>query len=642
MPDNAETVPADLSLTERLAPLYVPTQIGRLRLRNRFIQPAMHTRFATEHGQVTDRLIAYHAERARGGVALIVLENTAVDWERGRATGNPVRIDHDRYLPGLHDLAQAVQREGAAIAAQLHHSGRQNTNANMDDGGPPLAPSAIRSAVGGDPPREMTVDEIHATIVRFAAGARRAVQAGFDAIEIHGAHGYLLTQFLSPATNRRSDDYGGPFPNRARFPQEVVAAVRAAVGPDFPIIYRINAEERIPGGTTLDESVAFCRMIEPLVDAFNVTAGNYDSMQWIFTMQGTAPGALLPLAEAVKRAVSVPVAGISRLGWMLEEAAAAVAAGRIDLVALGRTQLADPQLVNKTRRGEARRVRRCIACNGCAASLFRGWRTHCVINPELGVEYRLPALKRQVVTPKRVLIVGGGISGCEAARVAAERGHQVVLVERENRLGGLLWGQGAPQFKRRELDTLIDYYAAELAFQSVEVRLGVAATEDLLDGFDSVLLATGTVTEHVPDGMLDAVSILCNRELPPGDPVTVVGSSYYGSHAAAFALEQGRRTRLVPSPGTNGSLDDANPLLAAQVLDYLTGLGLELLEAPTSLAGVSADGGIILWAPHARKSSSSLQHLVDGDRVRELGTRLDPLGGLYEATQSGFWAATAI
>lgn len=626
-----------------LDPLFAEGKIGNLTLKNRLVQAAMHTRFATEFGEVSERLIAYSVARARGGVSMIILENTAVDWEYGRAAGNPVRIDDDVFVTGLHDLAHAVHQEDVKIATQLHHAGRQNMSSNIVGGRAPLAPSPVQSLVGGDPPKEMTETEIERVIDQFRQGAQRTKQAGFDAVEIHGSHGYLLTQFLSPATNLRTDDWGGSFENRARFGVEVTRAVREAVGPDFPVLFRISLEERTEGGLEREEGLEFCRLISPYVDLVNVTAGIYESMEWIFTMQGVDPGVLLPLARAVKDSVDVPVMTISRMGWMLEDAARAVETGEVDFIAMARTQLADPDLVEKTRRGDSGRVRRCIACNECVGGfLFQGWRVQCVVNPELGNEFQLAELKRRTVDSKKVLVVGGGISGCEAARVAAQRGHAVTIVERDDRLGGLLWGQGAPAFKRRELDALIAYYKAELDTLGVDIRLRIEVTEELLGAFDVVMLATGTETETVPSGMVDAVAVMCSRELPPGDPVTVVGSSHYGVHVAAFALEQGRRTRILPEPGFELDASGVNPLLAGHILGYLSKLGVELPGEPESLETIDPEGGIVLWAPHDRAPSRVFEELVDGQRVIEIGTRTDTHGGLYVATQSGFWAATRI
>ncbi|MFN8224761.1 MAG: FAD-dependent oxidoreductase [Gaiellales bacterium] len=626
-----------------LDPLFQEGRIGSLTLKNRLIQAPMHSRFATEFGEVSERLIAYLVERAKGGVGMIILENTAVDWEFGRAAGNPVRIDDDVFVTGLHDLVHEIHTHGVKIATQLHHAGRQNMRSNIVGGKAPLAPSPVQSLIGGDPPKEMTVEEIEIAIDQFREGARRTRQAGFDMVEIHGSHGYLLTQFLGPATNQRTDEWGGSFENRARFPLEVVKAVREAVGPDFPVSFRFSLEERTEGGLAQEEGLAFCKLIEPYVDLLNITAGIYESMEWIFTMQGVQPGSLFPLAQETKKVVDVPVAAVSRMGWMLEDGARAVDAGEVDFLVMGRTQLADPYLVKKMHRGESKLVRRCIACNECVGGfLFQGWRTQCVINPELGNEFRLAELKRKAIEPRTVLVVGGGVSGCEAAKVAAERGHKVTLVERDDRLGGLLWGQGAPQFKRRELDALISYYGAQLEHLGVDVRLGSEASEGTFDDYEVVLLATGTDTAPVPAGMLDGIAILCRRELPPGDPVTVVGSSHYGVHAAAFALEQGRKTRIVPEPGFELDASGINPLLAGHIINYLMTLGVELPGEPESLDTIESDGGIVLWAPHDRVASTAHARTVDGEKVIEIGSRADTHGGLYVATQSGFLAATRI
>jgi len=237
-------------------------------------------------------------------------------------------------------------------------------------------------------------------------------------LEIHGSHGYLLTQFLSPQSNLRTDEYGGSFENRARFPLEVVRAIREEVGPDYPVSYRISLEERTEGGMEVEEGLAFCKLIEPYVDVFNVSAGTYESMDSVFMMQGREPGELLPLAASVRAIVSKPVIGVSRLGWALDEAADAIESGRMDLVAMGRTQLTDSHLVLKVKNGESDRVRRCIACNDCVGRfLFGGWRVHCVINPELGYEGEAAQLLQPQRTVKRVLVVGGGPAEDTAERL---------------------------------------------------------------------------------------------------------------------------------------------------------------------------------------------------------------------------------
>ena len=277
--------------TTQPGPLFRPGRIGRMTLRNRFVQAPIFTQFASTWGEVDDRLIEYHRARARGGVGLIITENTSVDWELGRTVGNPMRIDHDRFRAGLTDLVEAVHNEGAKIAVQLHHTGRQNSQGNTERNEPPIAPTAGITSAFGTPPRAIEESEIPGLIDLYAQGARRAVAAGFDAVELHGAHGYLLSQFLSPKTNHRTDDWGGPLENRARFALEVVKAVRAQVGPDFPVLYRLSVEEPYEGGLSLEDGLAFCELLDPLVDALDITGGNYDTAMTLLPM--VAPGSLL-------------------------------------------------------------------------------------------------------------------------------------------------------------------------------------------------------------------------------------------------------------------------------------------------------------------------------------------------------------
>jgi 2,4-dienoyl-CoA reductase (NADPH2) len=352
-------------------------------------------------------------------------------------------------------------------------------------------------------------------------------------------------------------------------------------------------------------------------------------------MQGTSPGSLLPLSKAVKARVGVPVIGISRLGWALEDAARAIEAGELDFVAMARTQLADPDLTVKTQRGEHRRVRRCIACNECVGGfLFNGWSVRCVINPETGSEYQLPAALARSASPRRVLIVGGGPGGCEAARVAALRGHTVRLVERAEGLGGQLRASTAPEFKRREMQALIEYYEAELDALGVEVALGHAAGEGDFAGADVVLLATGTVGPPPPDGAVDAVEALTARSLPGDGPIVVLGSGETALNSLAFCAEQGRQATLVTGGEPLGA--DMNPLLAGQTESYARGLGAEIVdELPADAAGLPA-----LWAP-ARLEPDATPSVTHGVPVVDVGTRARP-GRLYEATQSGFWTAARL
>lgn len=615
--------------------LYTPQKLGRLTLKNRFVQSPMHTRFATESGEASEKFISYHQERARGGVSMIIIENTAVDWIVGRAAGNPIRIDDDVYISGLSDLTEAVHSEGCLIAAQLHHAGRQNSISNTVGGVGPVGPSAIASNAIGDVPRELTIPEIQDIVKQFADGARRAVLAGFDMVEIHGSHGYILTQFLSPQSNVRTDEYGGSFENRARFPLEVVKAVREAVGPDFPVSYRISVEERTPGGMEAEEGIKFCQMIEEYVDVLNVTVATYESMDSIFMMQGVQPGQLLPLIKRVKQAVKVPVIGISRLGWALEDSAAAVADGAMDFVALARTQLTDPNLVNKTAKGEHERVRRCIACNECVGGfLFKGWRVHCVINPELGNESKLPTLYQIQRRRKKVVVVGGGPAGFEVARAAALRGHEVHLYEAGEAMGGQVLTAGKVNFKSREMNAYANFFRAELVHLGVNLHFGetVDSKHPAVADADDVVFATGARRSgSARKGALDALDVIESGSLPEG-PLVVHGANAIGLHVAAFAAQNGSEVTVVADSGAPGY--DVNPILASHYQALVTGLGVQFAD---DAAGAS---GTVIYSPDWEKDDD-IPSLSTGATVHLAGSKaLGP--GLFNATKGGFWVGTKI
>lgn len=621
--------PATAHATAHDGPLFRPGRIGTMTLRNRFVQAPIFTQFASTWGEVDERLIEYHRARARGGVGLIITENTSVDWELGRTVGHPMRIDHDRFRAGLADLVEAVHNEGAKIAVQLHHTGRQNSQSNTERNEPPIAPTAGITSAFGTPPREIEESEIPGLIDLYAQGARRAVAAGFDAVELHGAHGYLLSQFLSPKTNHRTDGWGGPLQNRARFALEVVKAVRAQVGPDFPVLYRLSVEEPYEGGLSLDDGLAFCELLEPHIDALDITGGNYDTAMTLLPM--VPPGSLLGYAKAVKQRVSVPVIGVGRLTWLIDDLQQVVGDEEVDFVALGRSQLADPDTVAKTRRGEPDRVRRCLAVNECVSRwMFDGRRTQCVINPALGQEKRAAEARRPAPVRRRVLVAGAGPAGCEAALLAARRGHDVELVERADRVGGQLHAWGAASPFRTEIVNLIDYYEGELARAGVSVRLRTDAESLDLDAYDHVLLATGTVAA---DDGIDPVAMLETRAVPDAEEVVVFGETETALFAALWLAEQGKRTTLV-SPADEIGVD-SNDMQRGHLAGLLEEHGV------TVRTGSPDPGGPQVVRATGRAASRAFENAIDGGRVRAIGTRARG-GRMYEATQSGFWAAAEI
>ncbi|EPJ84725.1 NADH oxidase [Pseudomonas sp. CFII64] len=611
------------------AALYQPGRIGTMQLRNRFVQAPIFTQFASTFGEVDDKLIDYHRARARGGVGLIITENTSIDWEVGRTVGHPIRIDHDRFIGGLSNLVDAVHGEGGKIAVQLHHTGRQNSKGNTERNEPPLAPTAGITSAFGTAPRAIEEHEIPGLIDKYVQGARRAVAAGFDAVELHGAHGYLLGQFLSPFTNKRTDSWGGSLENRARFALEVVRGIRAEVGPDYPVLYRLSVVEPYEGGLSLEDGLAFCEMLEPHVDALDVSAGNYDTAMTLLPM--IAPGSLVNYAKAVKQRVSIPVIGVGRLTWLLDEMSQAVSAGELDFVAFGRSGLADPDTVIKTQRGQPQSVRRCLAVNECISRwMFNGKGTQCVINPTLGQERRAEQARRPAASKQRVLVIGAGPSGCEAAILAAQRGHSVTLLERDGRLGGQLWAWASASPFRMEVINMINFYASELDRVGVTVHLHSDGKDVNPHLWDTVLLATGTESA---DPSTDVTQMMSSGILPTASEVMVFGETEVALFAALWLAENGKNVSLL-SPAVSVGMD-TNDMQRGHLTELLQNLGAKIVTN----AILPADGQVIMAS--ARMASTLHAGLVDDYRVQSIGTRARG-GRMYEATQSGFWSAARI
>jgi len=409
--------------------LFSPIQINSLLLKNRIVMTAMHLGY-TPGGKVTDRLVEFYSLRARGGAGLIVVGGCTIDPWAGMA--DMISIMDDTFLSGLERLARAVKAEGARIAAQLYQAGRY-AHSSMIGGRKPFSASAVRSRFTGETPRALELGEISGVQDRFAEAALRAVKAGFDAVEILGSAGYLVSQFLSPLTNLREDRYGGSFENRMRFGIEVVEKVRKAVGPSYPIFMRLAGNDFMPGSNTNREAAIFASELENAgVDCFNVTGGWHETRVPQLTMH--VPRKVFTyLAEGIRSAVSVPVIASNRINdpGLAEEV---LKEGQADLITMARSLLADPDLPNKALQGNENLIIHCIACNqGCFDQVLKYEPVTCMVNPAAGMESELqvaPAPKK-----KKVLVVGGGPAGMKAAITASDRGHQVILVERSHRLG---------------------------------------------------------------------------------------------------------------------------------------------------------------------------------------------------------------
>lgn len=528
-----------------------PIKIGRLEIPNRIFCPPMGTNFAETDGAAGDRMIRYYVERAKGGVGLICLEGAAVTNVAGTGIVAELSLEDGRFIPGLRDLTEAVHDHGAKLSLQIHHPGREALKI-ANKGATPLAPSPIPCPVisqidVGVIPRELTVQEIEVLEDQFAQTAFFAQLAGFDAVELHGSHGYLLSQFMSPLTNKREDAYGGSFDKRMRFPLQIVRKIHA-LAPGLPIIFRLSSEEAFEGGITLDLTKQICIELEKAgVDAISVSSGFWPTMERVLPPIYYPRGWLIDDAAKIKKVLNIPVMGVSRIP-NLELAEQILSESKVDMVGMGRALIADPYLVKKTLSGRRQDIRPCIYCNYCCLDRILGFcRLRCAVNADVGSEYLVKKEKAEVC--KRVFVVGGGPGGMEAARQCALKGHKVKLVEADTELGGQLRAAATPSFKK-EVKDYITYLATQVREVGVEVQLGVTVNADDIIRWspDVVVLATGAAP-FVPEipGIEKAVTAIevLKGNVAAAKEVIIVGGGYVGCETALYLTEQGKVVTLI-------------------------------------------------------------------------------------------------
>lgn len=631
--------------------LQEPAHLGGLFLKNRTVMPAMGTGYSSPEGEVTDRLLAYLSRRARGGVGAIITEVLAVH-PAGRGFPSELGIHDDRFIPGLSRLASTVQGAGAAAIAQLHHAGRETFPQVI--GEQPVAPSALASRALGVQPRELSVREIEELVACYAAAAARARRAGFDAVEVHGAHGYLVNQFISPYSNQREDEYGGDAQGRIRFAREIVRAIKDEAGNDFPVLFRLSSSELVPGGYDLDYLLPLLPLLaDDGVDAFHVSCGVYDSPG-----NPTCPGMHHPAgvnverAAAIKAAVGVP---IIVAGKMHDPAFAerVLEAGQADLVAFGRQHLADPDFLTKAWEGRSDDICVCLSCNqGCIDRLtFQFRAVTCTINPECGEEWRsIPA-----ASPGRFLVVGAGPAGLQAALTLSEAGASVEVLERESEAGGQLRPASRPP-EKEPLTAWVDWAGRRLAALGANLRMGTAAGEADVrhQDLDGVVLATGSrpVVPEIPGNgpsMEEARSVLLG-ESECGGRVVVVGAGPVGLETAAFLLERGCSVTVVEAANASPVLaltshgfylhrrvrKEGSMLLSSRVV-ALTEAGV-LVSTPEGEREVPADA--VVWAVGAAPDNLLADAAKDVS-VEVVGDAKN-VGTLLDATRSGYKAALAL
>jgi 2,4-dienoyl-CoA reductase-like NADH-dependent reductase (Old Yellow Enzyme family)/thioredoxin reductase len=589
---------------EKFSKIFEPGRINGMELKNRIIMaPLGHgmTYASKPEGFVTDQFIAFYAARARGGVGFIQL--TVAGLGRPFATGlvfSPgiLSLVDDDHIESGRKFTDAMHAFGTKVSFQLTHHGSAIARAVQRR--PPVeypelmrvvSSSGSKDPVSGFEIFAMTRDEIRGLIEAFGQAAKRGKAAGFDAVRIQGCHSYLIQQFLSPRINKRTDEYGGSVENRARLACEIIRGVRAAVGPDFPIVIRMNGSDHVEGGITLEDGVDQAKLFEKAgADALDISSGPTEAHHWQFITMYQPSGPLVDLAKTIKKNVNIPVITVGKIDLALGEKI--LRAGNADYIQLGRALMADPELANKAKVGMAEDIRPCIYCGWCTSSGTQGAYANCTVNVRLGKE--LESLPAGAVRAKKVLVVGGGPAGMEAAQALARRGHEVSLYEKSGVLGGQ-WKVLANYLP--DENKLINHLTHALKQSGVTVHLNQAADPDLVRRLkpDAVVIATGSLPAglDIPGAnqknVVQAIDVLAGQA-KVGEKVVVIGGRTVGLSTALFLAQQGKKVSVVTrsqiARGFNHNAKQA-------VFEYL--IAHEVRLYPDTLPDSITDKGLNIW-----------------------------------------------
>ena len=543
--------------------LLEPITVGGKEFRNRIVMAPMETRLSNPDGSSTQAMADYYEKHAEGGVAAIIVENTFVDEKASRGSLVSSGLQNDHMIASHYLVSEAIKRQGAVAILQLSHGGRQAIAGAT--GLPPRAPSAVTCKVIGREPVPLSIEEIEEIEDAFVKSAVRAKMAGFDGVEILGAHGYLICSFLSPYTNKRTDEYGGDLHGRGRFARNIIRKIREAIDSDFIVGFRISGSEFIDGGITIEESCEFTKSIQDSIDYIHVSAGIYESSVVCMTTAAYLPKApLVHLASAMKKAVDIPVIAVSALDAELGEKA--LENEDADLIAYGRALLADSEIPKKLLEDRADDIRPCCRGNeGCISLFFTGCPIRCEINPQAGRESSVKVEK--VLTPKKIAIVGGGVAGMEAARFAAEIGHEVTLFEKSDQLGGHFIEATEPSFKA-EGRRLLEWLIRQVKKENVKIHMNKQADAELIAKMnpDAVIVAVGSEYIRLP---IKGASIALSPDIvlfdanKAGADAVIIGGGLIGAETALHLAENGKNVTIIErlsditldaEPGTHNAI----------------------------------------------------------------------------------------
>lgn len=652
--------------------LFQPGQIGRMEVRNRIVMAPLGTNLADANGAVTRQLIDWYVERARGGVGLIIVENTTADTRFGRGLARQLRIDDPKLTPGLNELVEAVQASGAKIAIQINIQGA-GVDMDLQPGVQPVGPSPIsyffdQSGPGSALParmrrekrlRGLKVEEMREFRASFLRAAGIAKAAGFDALEIHGAHGYLLAGFMSPFSNRRDDEYGRDLEGRLRFIIEIYEGIREQVGSGYPILFRMSGREYLQGGREIEESQVIAKRLEQLgIDGLDISAGismQAEPFTWLNPPAAFPQGTFMADVQAIKKRVQIPVIGVGKIRdpWFAEKV---LQEGQADFIALGRTLIADPEWPQKAAEGREREIRRCISCNRCLRIMYR-LPIRCAVNARAGLEREFPLVPAS--RPHKVAVVGGGPAGMEAARTAAERGHEVTLFEKERSLGGQLRLAIVPPFKKDLVGLLAHLQNQVKKRVKLQLQRKISSGELLNHSFDVVIVATGctppSISKYKGPRVARAWDVLSGKAKLAGNRVVVIGKGRVACETSELlARRQKKEVTLIHSGPLHELGSDLEPLFERRLLmERLQKCGVKILSQTSvtqvNREGAQVEGEVVGLIPCDHivldevpvPNHSLLEELRGKVKVIGIGDCTAP-GDLYKAFHEGFRAGYSI